>query len=120
MAKSDTKKKVNRTLSRVSTPAAATDTLLDLIERFGLVDLVIGRVKSRIEETDIDELFDELSAYMKRNPEVLVVSLGALTVAAGMVVYLNGRREWDGEDRRRGPSSTPAPSSGASKIRRAS
>ena len=28
---------------------AATDTLVDLVERLGLVDIVVGRVKSRIE-----------------------------------------------------------------------
>src|SRR5688572_11276401 len=57
---------------------AATDTLLDFVERLGLVDIVLGRVKARIEETDIDELIDEVAEYLRRNPEVLVVSLGAV------------------------------------------
>jgi hypothetical protein len=78
----------------------STDTLVDFVERLGVVDLVVGRLKTKLEETDIDELFDEAADYLKRNPEVLVVSLGAITVATGMLVWLNARREWDGEERR--------------------
>jgi hypothetical protein len=83
------------------TTAAATETIVDLVDRLGLVDIVLGRLKSRIEETDLDELFDEVADYLRRNPEVLVVSLGALTVATGLLVFLNSRREWDGAERRR-------------------
>lgn len=79
---------------------AATDTLVDLVERLGLVDIVVGRVKSRIEETDVDELLDEATEYLRRNPEVLVVTLGAVTAATGLLVWLNSRREWDGSERR--------------------
>jgi hypothetical protein len=88
------------TLRNVVTAVAGTEGLIDLIERLGLVDIVLGRLKSRLEETDLDELFDEVKEYLKRNPEVLVVSLGALTAATGMMVYLNSRREWDGTERR--------------------
>jgi hypothetical protein len=90
-----------RTLRNVVTTAAATETLVDLIDRLGVVDIVIGRVKSRIEETDLDELFDDVTDYLKRNPEVLVVSLGALTVATGILVFWNSRREWNGTERRK-------------------
>lgn len=90
-----------RTLRNVVTSAAATETLLDLVDRLGLVDLAVGQVKSKIENTDLDELFDEIGDYLKRNPEVLVVSLGAITVATGLLVWLNSRREWDGAERRR-------------------
>lgn len=90
-----------RTLRNVVTTAAATETLVDLVDRLGLVDIVLGRLKSRIEETDLDELFDEVAAYLRRNPEVLVVSLGALTIATGLLVFMNSRREWDGAERRR-------------------
>ena len=83
------------TLRNVVTSAAATDTIIDLVSRLGLVDIVIGRLKSKLEETDLDELFEEIGDYLKRNPEVLVVSLGAVTVATGLLVYLNSRREWD-------------------------
>lgn len=80
--------------------AGGSDTLIDLIDRLGLVDIVLGRVKSRIEETDIDELLDDATDYLRRNPEVLVVSLGAVTIATALLVWLNNRREWDGNERR--------------------
>lgn len=87
-------------LRNVVTSVAATETLVDLVERLGLVDMVVGKVRSRIEETDIDELLDEGTAYLRRNPEVLVATLGAATVATGLVVWLNSRRAWDGHERR--------------------
>jgi len=103
------KKKSPTTLRNVVGGTVGGDALLDLVEKLGLVDIVVGRLKSRLEETDMDELFDELTDYMKRNPEVLVVSLGALTVATGLVVFLNSRREWDGAVERRGTGKrTPA------------
>ncbi len=90
---------------------AGADTILDLVERLGLVDVVLGRVKSRIEETDIDEVLDDVADYLRRNPEVLVVSLGAVTIATGLLVWLNKRREWDGSERRNtgGSSTTSSP-----------
>jgi hypothetical protein len=98
-----------RALRNVVTTGAATETLIDLVERLGLVDIVLGRLKSRLEETDLDELFEDIADYMKRNPEVLVVTLGAITAATGLIVFLNSRREWDGADRRkRGAGSQPA------------
>jgi hypothetical protein len=97
------------TLRNVVTSAAATETILDLVSRLGLVDIVVGRLKSKMEETDIDDLFDEIADYLKRNPEVLVVSLGALTVATGLLVYLNSRREWDGTERRNGDDDDDRP-----------
>jgi hypothetical protein len=89
-------------LRNVVAGAASTDALIDLVEKLGIVDLVIGRLKSRIEETDLDELFDDIADYLKRNPEVLVVSLGTITIATGMLVWLNSRREWNGDERRAG------------------
>jgi hypothetical protein len=103
---------------------AATDTLVDLVERLGLVDLVVGRVKARIEETDMDEFLDDATEYLRRNPEVLVVSLGAVTVATGLLVWLNSRREWDGDERRTTAASSPRPvsagSSAPGRVRRTS
>jgi hypothetical protein len=107
----------SQSLRNVVSAGVATDTLVDLVERLGLVDIVIGRLKARIEETDVDELFDEVADYLKRNPEVLVVSLGALTVAAGALVYLNGRREWDGGERR---GTTSERTTSTARVRRAS
>jgi hypothetical protein len=93
-------------LRNVVASGAAADTLIDLVQRLGLVDIVLGRVKSRIEDTDIDELLDEVTDYLRRNPEVLVVSLGAVTIATGLLVWLNTRREWDGNERRKTSSSS--------------
>lgn len=105
------KKKSSTALRSVVGGAMGADTLIDLVEKLGLVDIVVGRVKSRLEETDLDELLEDVTEYMKRNPEVLVVSLGALTVATGLVVFLNSRREWDGSERR-GLSHTKTSSTG--------
>jgi hypothetical protein len=109
----------SHTLRNVVTTAAATETLIDLVDRLGLVDIVLGRLKSRIEETDLDEFFDEVADYLKRNPEVLVVSLGALTVATGALVFLNSRREWDGSERR-GTSASERTTTSTGRVRRAS
>jgi excinuclease UvrABC helicase subunit UvrB len=105
MATAKTRKRATnggaRTLRNVVTTAAATETIIDLVQRLGLVDLIVARLKSRLQDTDVDELFDEVADYFRRNPEVLVVTLGAVTVATGLLVYLNNRREWDGVERRR-------------------
>ena len=71
----------------------STAGMLDIVDRLGLVDLAVGQVKSRLEDLDVDEVIDEVGDYLKRNPEVLVVSLGAVTIAAGALVYLNKRNE---------------------------
>ena len=112
-------------LRNVVTSAIGTDALLDLVERLGLVELVMGRVKSKFEETDLDELLDDVTAYLKRNPEVLVVSLGAITVATGLVVWLNSRREWDGTERRNAEAAekserTPRVATSTGRVRKAS
>jgi len=100
--------------------AGGADTILDLVERLGLVDVVLGRVKSRIEETDIDEILDDAADYLRRNPEVLVVTLGAVTVATGLLVWLNNRREWDGSERRNTGGGGGTTSSSPGKVRRTS
>ena len=76
---------------RGAASALNTAALLDIVERLGVVDMVVDRVKGRLEEVDLDDLLDEAGDYLKRNPEVLVVSLGAITIAAGALVYLNKR-----------------------------
>src|SRR5712691_7458604 len=70
----------------------STATILDIIDRLGLVDLIVDRLKARLEEVDIDQILDKIADYLKKNPEVLVVSLGAVTIAAGALVYLNRRK----------------------------
>ena len=67
--------------------------LFDIVDRLGVVDLVVERVKSRLEEVEVDDILDEIGDYLKRNPEVMVVALGAITIAAGALVYLNKRNE---------------------------
>lgn len=114
-----TKKKTPSTLRNVALAAAGTDGILELIERLGLVDIVLGRLKSRLEETDLDELFDEVKDYLKRNPEVLVISLGTLTIATGLLVWMNARREWDGTERR-GNGPTPKTTVSTGRVRKAS
>ena len=104
-------------LRNVVSSGVATDQILDLVERLGLIDIVLGRIKSKIEETDLDELLDEVGDYLKRNPDVLVVGLAAITLATGAVVYMNQRREWDGNERR-GVEKPPRTTTG--RIRKAS
>jgi hypothetical protein len=70
----------------------STAAILDIVERLGLVDLIVDRLKQRLEDVDIDQVIDDIADYLKKNPEVLVVSLGAITIAAGALVYLNRRR----------------------------
>lgn len=102
----------------------SADSLLDLANRLGLADLVIGQVKAKIEGLDTDDMLDEVTEYLRRNPEVLVVTLGAVTIATGLVVWLNNRREWDGDERRNTPNTpSPAPrpvSSSQGRVRRTS
>ncbi len=74
----------------------STAAILDIVERLGLVDLVVDRLKARVEDVDIDDLIDEIADYLRRNPEVLVVSLGAITIAGGALVYLNRARSSSG------------------------
>lgn len=66
--------------------------ILEIVERLGLVDLIVDRLKARLDEVDTDQILDEIADYLKKNPEVLVVSLGAVTIAAGALVYLNRRK----------------------------
>ncbi len=98
----------------------SADSLLDLANRLGLADIVIGQVKAKIEDTDVDDVLDDVTDYLRRNPEVLVVTLGAVTIATGLVVWLNNRREWDGNERRNTGSSPRPVSASPGKVRRAS
>ena len=95
MATNTESSRAGRTAGRAARAGAAvtTETILDLVERLGLIDLVTARLRARLEEVDVDELFDELGDYVRRNPEVLVVALATITVSAGLIVYLNARRD---------------------------
>ena len=78
--------------------AMSAETILDLVERLGLVDVVLGKVKSRIEETALDDLVDEIGRYMRRNPEVIVFVLGAATLVAGAIVFVGREIAEDNDD----------------------
>ena len=67
------------------------ETIIDIVQRLGVVDLVVDRLRSRLEELDTDDLMDDVTDYLKRNPEVLVVALGTITIAAGVIVFLSRR-----------------------------
>jgi hypothetical protein len=77
---------------RSGAPGLSTAAILDIVERLGLVDLIVDRLKARLEDVDTDQILDEVADYLKKNPEVLVVTLGAVTIAAGALVYLNRRK----------------------------
>ena len=74
----------------VSTISA--DALIELVEKLGLKDILVSRLRDRIENADIDGLIDDAMMYLRRNPEVLVILLGAITVATGAIVFLEQRR----------------------------
>lgn len=77
---------------KAATAALSSAAILDIVERLGLVDLIVDRIKARLEEVDVDQAIDDVADYLRRNPEVLVVSLGAVTIAAGALVYINRRK----------------------------
>lgn len=98
----------------------STAAILDIVERLGLVDLIVDRMKARLEDVDIDDLIDEVADYLRRNPEVLVVSLGAVTIAAGALVYLNRRNDGGSRSERSssaGSTKSHASPSGSSRRR---
>ena len=74
----------------VSTVSA--DALIELIERLGLKDILVSRLRARLESADIDGFIDDGILYLRRNPETLVILLGAITVVAGAIVFLDQRR----------------------------
>lgn len=80
-------------LRKTAAKAVTPETIIDLVQRLGLVDIVVDKLRARLEESDIDEVLDELGDYIRRNPELIVVGLATLTVAAGAVVFLARREE---------------------------
>jgi len=72
--------------------ALSPDAIMELIEKLGVKDLAVSHLRSRLENIDFDSLLDDAVAYMRRNPEVLVAILGAVTVTAGLIVFLDARR----------------------------
>jgi hypothetical protein len=72
--------------------ALSPDAIMELIDKLGVKDLVVGHLRTRLENIDFDTLIDDGVDYIRRNPEVLVAVLGAVTVSAGLIVFLNARR----------------------------
>jgi hypothetical protein len=91
-SRSSSKSSGSRRRSGGGAAGLSTAAILDIVERLGLVDLIVDRLKARLDDVDTDQILDEVADYLKKNPEVLVVSLGAVTIAAGALVYLNRRK----------------------------
>ena len=81
-----------RRSSNAAAQALSAATILDIVERLGIIDMAVDRIKARIDEVDADQLIDDIADYLRKNPEVLVVALGAVTIASGALVYLNRRK----------------------------
>jgi len=77
----------------MATRTDAAGTAADLIQRLGLVDLLIPTIRARVQKIDADALVDEAVEYVRRNPEILVVLFGSLTITTGLIVYLVRRAE---------------------------
>ena len=74
--------------------AVSSDTIIDLVQRLGLLDIAADKIRGRLEQADLDDILDDATDYLRRNPEVVVVLLGTITVAAGMIVYLERADRW--------------------------
>lgn len=73
----------------------SVDAILELIEKLGVKDLMVAKLRARLEDADVDSLIDDAIEYVRRNPEVLVIALGAITVATGAIVFLESRHPHD-------------------------
>ena len=69
----------------------SVESILELIDRLGVKDLLVSKMRARLEDSDIDALIDDGIEYTRRHPEVLVILLGAITVATGAIVFLETR-----------------------------
>lgn len=87
-------------VKRAAASAVSADTVLDIVDRLGLIDLVIGKMRTRLDDIEFDDLFDEAGDYLRKNPDILVVVLAGITVTAGAVVFLQSRREQREEEER--------------------
>jgi len=74
--------------------AVSSETIIDLVQRLGLLDIAVDKIRARLEQADVDDVLEDVTGYLRRNPEVVVVLLGTITVAAGMIVYLERADRW--------------------------
>jgi hypothetical protein len=102
---------------------SAVGAAANLIDRLGLMDLVIPAVRSRLKKIDTEALIDDVFDYVQRNPEILVVIFGSLTITSGLIVYLvrkaeEEEREERERERRREREEGDRPRSSSSKSRK--
>src|SRR5581483_8726741 len=69
----------------------SVESILELIDRLGVKDMLVAKLRARLEDADVDSLIDDAIEYTRRHPEVLVIALGAITVATGAIVFLEQR-----------------------------
>ncbi|HET7435442.1 MAG TPA: hypothetical protein VFN10_12110 [Thermoanaerobaculia bacterium] len=82
-------------LRDLAASALTTDTILDLIDKLGVKDIVVSRIRTRLEEVNVDDIIDEAIDYVRRHPEVIVITLGTITIASALVVFLESRRDYE-------------------------
>lgn len=95
MASSQSSRKPRATgsaLKEIAASTISTESILELIDKLGVKDMVVRNLRSRLEDIDLDEVIDDAIAYVRRHPEVLVAGMAAVTVATGLVVFLEARR----------------------------
>jgi len=107
----------------MGTRTDAANTAADLIQRLGLMDLIIPTIRSRVQKIDAEEILDDAIEYLQRNPELLVVIFGSLTITSGLIVYLVRRAEEEEREAQRrreerSSSRPPATKSRSQKKRR--
>jgi hypothetical protein len=89
--KSQKKQSNAAALRDLAASTISVESILELIDRLGVKDLLVSKFRTRLEEADIDSVFDDAIEYTRRHPEVLVIVLGAITVATGAIVFLEQR-----------------------------
>lgn len=72
---------------------SAVGAAANLIDKLGLMDLILPAVRSRLKRIDTEAVIDDVFEYVQRNPEILVVIFGSLTITSGLIVYLVRRAE---------------------------
>ena len=87
-------------VARAAGAALTPEAIMDLVGKLGLMDMVTDRIRARVQELDIDQLLDDAADYIRRNPEVLVIAMGTVTIATGAMVFLSRRDDDDSRPRR--------------------
>jgi hypothetical protein len=89
--KSNKKSSNAAALRDLAASTISVESILELIDRLGVKDMLVTKLRARIEDADVDSLIDDAVEYARRHPEVLVIVLGAITVATGAIVFLEQR-----------------------------